>query len=135
MLISVRGTNNTVVARDDIYSVPMNSTTNLPVLANDTGTNLHIGWAYGAGNNIGSAAVAFDGKSIVYTPHQYSIGQDVYRYLAVDGASNSDQAMVTVNVLAPPGVTINNPMDGNTYLTNTVVTVAGTVWRRVMTRR
>jgi RHS repeat-associated protein len=124
--VSIKGTNNPVVAHDDTYTVLINTATNLYVLSNDTSSNgpLHIAAASPLGETKGTVSAWGNGRFLTYKPAPYSYGQDNFTYFAEDAQGNSDQAHVTVNVLAPPLISFLNSYDGDTFPANTIIPIS-----------
>ena len=122
--VSVKGTNDPVIARDDVFWVLMNQATNLYVLTNDTSSNgpLHIAVASPVGQTSGSVSTWANGRFLTYKPAPYTFGQDTFTYIAEDPHGNSDSAHVTVNVLAPPAiyVTAGSPTSTGIFSTNPI---------------
>jgi hypothetical protein len=79
--ITVESSN--LVANDDSASTLQNTSTNIPVLANDSapaGKNLVIKFVQSPTDQGGTAVIAADGKSVVYTPPSGFVGQDSFSY-------------------------------------------------------
>ena len=95
-----------LVAGADNVSVTEDSKANvLGVLANDTfvpgpGAALTIVSVSKPAN--GTATIAPDGKSIVYTPNVNFVGTDTFSYTITDGRGGTATATVTVNVADRP---------------------------------
>jgi RHS repeat-associated protein len=129
--VSIKGTNNPVVAHDDIYTVLMNTATNLYVLTNDSSSNgpLHIAAVTPVGETEGTVSLWANGRFLTYNPAPYEYGHDTFTYIAEDAYGNSDSAHVTVNVLAPPGITMLVGSSGSSgiYSTTNVIPVTNFV--------
>jgi RHS repeat-associated protein len=123
--MSIKGTNNPVIARDDTYTVLMNTATNLHILANDSSSNgpLHIALASPVGGTTGSVSTWGSGTFLIYKPAPNEFGQDTFTYIAEDALGNSDTAHVRVNVLAPPGISmaVASPVSSGAYSTTNVI--------------
>ena len=94
--------NNDPIANDDQEFVNINSTDNvLTVLDNDSdlpnSSNLTI-TQITSGPQSGTATIAADGRSIVYTPNAGFSGDDTLVYEISDGQGGFDTATVTISV-------------------------------------
>ena len=88
------------VAVNDYLSVFFNSTNNsLNVLTNDYDPNGDPLVITSASAQNGSATIAANGKSILYTPLTNSYGDDILRYTISDGHNGTAQAKVYVTVI------------------------------------
>ncbi len=108
------GESNTApVAVDDSFTVTSNTTSNsLAVLANDTDADGDALTVAGIGSLQGTATIASDAKSIVYTPKSGFVGTESFTYTVSDGAL-TDIGNVTVTVAAASGGgTTPPPSDG-----------------------
>lgn len=100
--ITVNAVNDPPIAVNDSVTTPKNTQTVINVLANDTdveGSPLTVASISVPQN--GTASVNAD-NSVTYTPNANYVGIDTFVYRASDGAAQSGQATVTVNVTQTP---------------------------------
>jgi RHS repeat-associated protein len=122
-----------VQAKDDFFVVYANSpATALPVLANDSGTNIRISnvsmslaVAYDI-PSIGTAAISYDGTYLVFTPTPNYFGTNILGYSITNNLGQADQASVTVDVQAKPFVQITNPPGFTAFTNSASLTLSGT---------
>src|SRR5207302_634843 len=106
VLISIKNPLNSVIAKDDSFIIPQSSpAVTLTVLANDTPTSgLRISQLLQFHGNLGTAAIAYGGSSITYTPFQKMYGTERFAYTVTNSSGSSDSAWVTVRILSKPFV-------------------------------
>ncbi len=94
-------TGNPPVANDDATPTLINTTVNILVLDNDTGSNVQLSINQNPAN--GSVNINAD-NTISYTPNNNYVGTDQFVYTLTDTETNlSDDATVTVTVTGTPG--------------------------------
>ncbi|HEY7461857.1 MAG TPA: Ig-like domain-containing protein [Gemmatimonadota bacterium] len=98
------------------------------VLSNDTDPDGDLLVLTGVSEPLhGSAAIA--NRAITYTPDPGFVGVDTFTYAISDGRGGTDEASVTVNVIAtnqPPNAVIDAPTRAVTIAPGQTVTFAGT---------
>ena len=102
------------VANTDLATLPENSlATAINVLANDSGTGLHITAVTQGGN--GTVAITGSGIGLTYQPTNLFIGADTFTYTVTDVVGHTATGTVVVIVTAvnqPPVVTVpGGPME------------------------
>lgn len=139
VLINIKKPNNTVSAADDTYTIGESSpAVSLPVLLNDSSSSgvKRISQVTQLQRNLGTAAVAYDGSYLTYTPFPRTFGTDRFLYTITDG-TNTDSAWVTVDIRSRPVVEIGPPYDGQRFglTSNVVLTVTNRSydWARPVT--
>ena len=124
VLVSVKDPASPIVARNDLFRVRADSgMLSLPVLTNDTGTNIHISQLVQIGGALGRAEVAFDRRSITYTPFAHVYGTERFGYTITNSGGAADSAWVTVDILASPSGQITSPHDETRFVTNASVSI------------
>lgn len=102
--ITVRPVTDAPSAGDDSYTVNGNGSISVPaagVLANDTDpSSLPLTAVLSLAPDFGTLSLQADG-SFTYTPNAGFEGVDVFYYTANNGQSDSDPALVILNVVAP----------------------------------
>jgi RHS repeat-associated protein len=129
----VRTTGPTANA-DTFHVFSTGAATNLNVLANDVltnGTPRIVGvnkWAnpFAMMAGVGSVRIAYGATNLVYVANPYTFGTNVVSYdVADNGGTNTGIATVYVHAL--PRATINAPINGTIFPTNSITTnVIGT---------
>ncbi|GAB4517751.1 MAG: hypothetical protein OHK0046_24620 [Anaerolineae bacterium] len=117
--IECRFGNETPIAADDDYEVNFNSVLTVPtaqgVLLNDSdpdGVSTNLSAILENDVDNGTVVLNSDG-SFIYTPDNGFVGEDSFTYFANDGIDNSNVSTVTITVLAPNPIAVND-----TYTTN-----------------
>jgi len=90
-----------IAAANDTATTPVGTPVTVPVLANDSGTNIAL-IAVGAPSN-GTASIG--GNAVVYTPNPNFAGTDSFGYTIRDSFGQIANATVTVTV-TPPGAPV-----------------------------
>jgi RHS repeat-associated protein len=119
VVINIKGTNNPITARDDQYIIPVGTLgTNLQVLANDSpASSLKISQVTILHSDLGTVTISFDRSYLIYTPYPNVYGTDIFFYTVTNSSGSNDSASVTLNILAPPQVSIIAPTDKETIST------------------
>jgi RHS repeat-associated protein len=125
VVVNVKSTNNPITARDDVFTIPVGTlSTNLQVLANDSPTSgLKISGITTLHGDLGTASISYDGNYVIYAPFPNAYGTDIFFYTVTNGVTN-DSASVTLNILAPPQVSITNLTEFETV--SNLIPVSGT---------
>jgi VCBS repeat-containing protein len=118
---------STVIANDDSYTLPHDSTLSVSakgVLGNDTDSNnLPLSAGLASGTSHGSVNLNGDG-SFTYTPNAGYVGSDSFTYTASDGQQTSNLATVTLTVT--DSGTITTSPDSYSVLHDHTLTVPAT---------
>jgi RHS repeat-associated protein len=126
--IIIWGSLSGLTARNDLFSLLVNApATTLEVLTNDTATlghTLNVVRVEQMESSAGAAAIAFDHKSIVYTPYPNTYGTDTLVYWVTDG-TDTNAAFVTVKIRERPVIGIQSPANGDRFGASSNVTVQG----------
>jgi RHS repeat-associated protein len=128
VLFTVKATNNIVLARDDVFSIPENGpVTTLLVLTNDAPADgsLRIKEATQPNGNLARVSLGHNGSYLLYTPLAHLFGTDRFYYTITNSSGASDSAWVTVNLRANPRIQIETPATGARFRTNTSISITG----------
>lgn len=100
VVLTVNPVNDNPVANDDTAVTDDATAILIDLLANDTdidSSNLSVASVDTSGTN---GSVTNNGSDVTYTPNPGFSGDDIFTYVATDGAANSNSATVTVTVTA-----------------------------------
>jgi hypothetical protein len=115
-------------AVNDQASTQRDRSVTINVLSNDSDPDGDVLLLTGVSDPLhGSAAIA--NRAITYTPDAGFVGVDTFTYAISDGRGGTDEASVTVNVIAsnePPSAVIDAPTRDVTIAPGHTVTFAGT---------
>ncbi len=132
VVFSIKDPNNTIIARDDHYTIPENSPTVIfNVLTNDTYSSTNpvtINQIFQPDSGLGIARIGYGGASVLYTPLPYVYGTDIFYYAITNASGAFDTASVTVNIFPPPTVGIGHPWNGSIYNADAIISVSGSAF-------
>ena len=89
-------------AFEDIVTVTSGVTTTIDVLANDTGTGLHIGW-YDTPTN---GSISIVNNKVVYTSNAGYVGEEDFWYEVVDSLGQTTWGNIIITVIPNTGSTV-----------------------------
>lgn len=129
LVISIKDTNNPIMAIDDQYAVPQGTlSVDLPVLTNDNpSAGLTISQVTSLNNNLGTVSIGYNGTYLTYRPRPNVFGTDIFYYTVTNSSGAVDSASVTVNIVPRPVITA--PADGDKLVVSSPpITVTAETW-------